>query len=77
MDGSWSVLRSVLLCQNQNKPAPIAGIFHNEKVIGAGFNLLVQRGEEVEEEIEPLDWLNCAGEKANLAGEEVGIDQLT
>ena len=46
-------------------------------MIGAGFNLLVQRGEEVEEEIEPLDWLNCAGEKANMAGEEVGIDQLT
>ena len=59
------------------RTTPIAGIFHNEKVIGAGFNLLVQRGEEVEEEIEPLDWLNCAGQKANMAGEEVGIDQLT
>ena len=37
-------------------------------MIGAGFNLLVKRAEEAEEErdeVEPLDWLNSAADKAN------------
>ena len=52
----------------------ISGIFHEQKVIGAGFNLLVNRTEEEEderEEIEPLDWLNCAADKANATEDEV------
>ena len=38
-------------------------------MIGAGFNLLVNRTEEEEEsdEVEPLVWLNCAANKANAA----------
>ena len=38
-------------------------------MIGAGFNLLVKRAEEAEEErdeVEPLDWLNSAADKANV-----------
>ena len=39
-------------------------------MIGAGFNLLVKRAEEEEEgerdEVEPLDWLNSAADKANV-----------
>ena len=54
----------------------ISGIFHEEKVIGAGFNLYVPRVEEEEEEespdaVEPLDWHNCAANKANAAEDEV------
>ena len=51
-----------------------SGIFHEQRVIGAGFNLLVNRTEEEEEEreeIEPLDWLNCAADKANATEDEV------
>ena len=58
----------------------ISGIFHDQKVIGAGFNLLVHRTEEEEGEsldgdldlaVEPLDWHNCAADKANTAEDQV------
>ena len=66
----------------------ISGIFHDQKVIGAGFNLLVQRTEEEEEEsldavehldldleVEPLEWHNCAADKANVAEDQVCGDR--
>ena len=42
-------------------------------MIGAGFNLLVNRTEEEDESdaIDPLDWLNCAADKANAVEDEV------
>ena len=58
----------------KGKQQSISGIFHEQRVIGAGFNLLVNRTEEEEderEEIEPLDWLNCAADKANATEDQV------
>ena len=51
-------------------------------MIGAGFNLLVNRAEEEEEEdeedaVDPLDWLNCAADKlANVAEDEAVMMHL-
>ena len=63
----------------KGKQKSISGIFHEQRVVGAGFNLLVNRTEEEDEreEIEPLDWLNCAADKANATeGEVCGNRQL-
>ena len=48
-------------------------------MIGAGFNLLVNRTEEEEEEsdeVEPLEWLNCAAHKANAVEDEAVMMHL-
>ena len=57
---------------------PVSGIFHEQKVIGAGFNLLVNQAEEEDEKdaVDPLDWLNCAADKANAAEDEAVIMHL-
>ena len=47
-------------------------------MIGAGFNLLVNRAEdEGEDAVDPLDWLNCAADKlANVAEDEAVMMHL-
>ena len=52
-------------------------------MIGAGFNLLVNRAEDEEENeeeddaVDPLDWLNCAADKlANVAEDEAVMMHL-
>ena len=81
MDGSWSLIWSDFLKHYNEKgqQKPVSGIFHEEKVIGAGFNLLVNRAEDDEEEdaVDPLDWLNCAADKlANVAEDEAVMMHL-
>ena len=46
-------------------------------MIGAGFNLLVKRAEEEEEEsdeVDPLDWLNSAADKANFGADKANLN---
>ena len=47
-------------------------------MIGAGFNLLVNQAEEEDEKdaVDPLDWLNCAADKANAAQDAAVIMHL-
>ena len=59
--------------KKKNVTKSVSGIIHDHKVIGAGFNLLVNATNDDDEEgdVEPLEWLNCAANKANMANKEM------
>ena len=67
----------LLVFQNtkQDVTKSVSGIIHDHKVIGAGFNLLVNATNDNDEgeDVEPLEWLNCAANKANMANKEMVI----
>ena len=75
MDGSWGFLWFDFQTRKKNVTKSVSGIIHDHKVIGAGFNLLVNATNDDDEEgdVEPLEWLNCAANKANMANKEMVI----
>ena len=76
MDGSWGFFWFDFQNTKQDVTKSVSGIIHDRKVIGAGFNLLVNAtndDDEEEDDVEPLEWLNCAANKANMANKEMVI----
>ena len=76
MDGSWGFFWFDFQKTKQDVTKSVSGIIHDHKVIGAGFNLLVNAtndDDEEEDDVEPLEWLNCAANKANMANKEMVI----